>query len=249
MATFLGLIYQTVTPQILPRFHNPIVVLVIESVLFIFWFSGFVAITAEYFSFVRCEHSSDDNNDANSSTSSSRLFSRDHTKAHTASCDSINSHTKAAIWFSLFEFILFLITTVNVVRVFLNYRREGMDLQASGSRSLPGSHFFSLDSIKATFFTKRHRTQNGATMLAEDGEDAFSANDYDSRVDGGAGYNTGGRINNPYATNPFADPYSRQGQSQQYEMNEYRSSGSGAYDEDSDYERVSMPPSHQTNLR
>ncbi|KAK7208285.1 hypothetical protein BZA70DRAFT_287597 [Myxozyma melibiosi] len=255
VATFLGLLYQCITPQILPRLHNPIAVLVIECLSILLWFCGFIAVTVEYFDYVRCEESNSDSSDSSSSSSSSsKLLSRDSTKHHTASCSSINSHTKAVIWFSLFQLLLLFITTVSVVRLFISYRREGVETQASGGRSVPGASFFSLDAIKTKLFGRRRMQRSGATMLAEEEDDAFNASDYDSRVDGGAGsysvYNTGGRINNPYSA-PTANPFEPSGGAQQYEMSDYRSSSANPYDDDSDYEHVAHPPppSYATDLR
>ncbi|KAK9368735.1 hypothetical protein V1509DRAFT_622642 [Lipomyces kononenkoae] len=160
VVTLLDILYQVITPQLLNRVHSKTAVLVLECLVSIWWFCVFVASTSLYFGPLHCTGLYPDGTDVEDPAGASK-------------CSTINSYQKAVIWFSLIEWLVFNVSLVMVVRAFVEYRR---DTAIDRAFEAGGAVSFATD-------------PSGERGFVRDEEDnPFSAADYDSRVDGGAGY-------------------------------------------------------------
>ncbi|KAK9319870.1 hypothetical protein V1517DRAFT_331184 [Lipomyces orientalis] len=103
-------------------------------------------------------------------------------------CSTINSYQKAVIWFALIQWCVFIVSLVLVVRVFIEYRRDAANVD--GGVPVPG----------------------GTRFARDEDDNPFSAADYDSRIDGGAGYtyqgaNGSAKYGDQYEMTDYASPY------------------------------------------
>ncbi|KAK9241274.1 hypothetical protein V1525DRAFT_4810 [Lipomyces kononenkoae] len=187
LVTLLNILYQVITAQLLNRLHSKSAVLVLECLVSLWWFCIFVASTALYFGPIHCNGLYPEGTDVED-------------PGDTRKCSTINSYQRAVIWFSLIEWLVFIVTSVMVVRTFIEYRRD-----TAINRALEAGGVVSFAS-----------DESGERGLVRDEEDnPFSAADYDSRVDGGAGgytyqsgsANGGSRYAEQYEMSEFASPY------------------------------------------
>ncbi|KAK9493413.1 hypothetical protein V1508DRAFT_94132 [Lipomyces doorenjongii] len=182
IVTLVNILYQVITPQLLTRLHNKTAVLVLECLVTLWWFCVFIASTALYFGPLRCNG----------------LYpvGTDETDSGATKCSSINSYQKAVICFSLIQWLVFMVSLVMVVRVFIEYRR---DTAINRVEDAGGVMAFASDASERRF-------------ARDEDDNPFSAADYDSRVDGGAGYtyqsaNGGLRYGEQYEMTEYSSPY------------------------------------------
>ncbi|KAK9248715.1 hypothetical protein V1506DRAFT_528707 [Lipomyces tetrasporus] len=106
-------------------------------------------------------------------------------------CSTINSYQKAVIWFALIQWCVFIVSLVLVVRVFIEYRRDAAIVDSAAVPGVP----------------------DGTRFARDEDDNPFSATDYDSRVDGGAGYTyqgtttNGAKYGEQYEMTDYASPY------------------------------------------
>ncbi|KAK9479708.1 hypothetical protein V1514DRAFT_327915 [Lipomyces japonicus] len=164
LITLIALAYQVLGPTFFPNFHNPVIVLTIESILTIFWFSGFVSLAAEYYHGLKCA-----------------IDDTTMTSPWSASCSAINSHARAATWFAFFATVAFGITLAFVIRAFVSSNR----------RDIASDSAFNIGPFNYNNNNNNNNNKNNNTITSSSGqgveltEDPFSARDYDSAVDGG----------------------------------------------------------------
>ncbi|KAK9375427.1 uncharacterized protein V1513DRAFT_413468 [Lipomyces chichibuensis] len=180
--TIVNILYQVLTPQLLTRLHNITAVLVLECLVTLWWFCVFIASTALYFGPLRCNGEFPGGMDGNDTGATK--------------CSTINSYQKAVIWFSLIQWVVFTVSLVMVVRVFIEYRRDTVINRVEEAGAVAG---FASDT-------------SGRGFARDEDDNPFSAADYDSRVDGGAGYtyhtaNGGSRYGEQYEMAEYPSPY------------------------------------------